>query len=98
MNVLDRVNELCDILEKNYLNQGYNLGVDFYPEIGNKYYKIIYDNHNQRSVHAFVDKVTGDIYKPASWRGPAKGARYNLLNDIPKLAICADWAGGYLYR
>jgi len=63
---------------------------------GRKYYKIMFSN----SVHAFIDKVTGDVFKPASWRGPAKIARYNLL-DIKSCAKLffsnPDWAGGYLY-
>ena len=33
------------------------------------------------SVLAFIDKRTGDIYKPASFKAPAKGIRGNLLND-----------------
>jgi hypothetical protein len=68
---------------------------------GNKYHKIIMKyNDGQRSVHAFVDKKTGDVYKPASWKGPAKGVRYNLLliKDREWLLENADWAGGYLYQ
>ena len=52
-----------------------------------------------RSVHAFVDKKTGDVYKPASFKAPAKIVRYNLLR-IESREQCyqrADWAGGYLY-
>ena len=56
--------------------------VDYSYEIeeGRKYYKIVMVS-NQRSVHAFVDKKTGDVYKPASWQGPAKYVRYNLLDS-----------------
>jgi len=63
---------------------------------GRKYYKIIFSN----SVHAFIDKVTGDVFKPASWKAPAKIVRYNLLdiNSCAKLFFSnPDWAGGYLY-
>jgi hypothetical protein len=52
-----------------------------------------------RSVHAFVDKKTGDVFKPASFKAPAKIVRYNLLR-IESREQCferADWAGGYLY-
>ena len=52
-----------------------------------------------RSVHAFVDKKTGEVYKPASFKAPAKIVRFNLLN-IASREQCfarADWAGGYLY-
>ena len=52
-----------------------------------------------RSVHAFVDKKTGEVYKPASFKAPAKIVRYNLclINDREWLLENADWAGGYLY-
>lgn len=74
--------------------------VDYSFEIeeGRRYYKIVMVN-NQRSVHAFVDKKTGDVYKPASWKSPAKYVRYNLL-DADSCDEClkrADWSGGYLY-
>ena len=65
---------------------------------GRKYIKICHYTP-QESVHAFVDKKTGDVFKPASWRGPAKYARYNLLDEASyHIALGrADWAGGYLY-
>ena len=71
----------------------------FYIEEGRKYHKIVMDTGNQLSVHAFVDKKTGEVYKPASFKSPAKIVRYNLLS-IESREKCferADWAGGYLY-
>ena len=50
---------------------------DFVIESGRKYHKIVMVN-NQRSVHAFVDKKTGEVYKPAGWKSPAKHVRYDL--------------------
>ena len=74
---------------------------EFYIESGRKYHKIIHrtiDNGSQ-SVHAFVDKKTGEVYKPASWKAPAKIVRYNLLDESSREECYAraDWAGGYLY-
>lgn len=34
-----------------------------------------------RSVHSFINKETGDIFKPASWGTPAKGARGNIFDE-----------------
>ena len=72
----------------------------FYPESGRKYHKIMMEcDDGARSVHAFVDKKTGEVYKAASYKAPAKIVRYNLLN-IASRDLCfanADWAGGYLY-
>jgi len=72
---------------------------DFYPETGRKYHKIIMNANGSRSVHAFVDKKTGEVYKSASWKAPAKGVRYDLrlIKDREWLLENADWAGGYLY-
>ena len=72
---------------------------DFYPETGKKYHKIVMNAAGSRSVHAFVDKKTGEVYKSASWKSPAKGVRYDLrlIADREYLLEKADWAGGYLY-
>ena len=77
---------------------------------GRKYYKIIqqdFDTFQDRNeyrdggVHAFVDKKTGEVYKAASWKSPAKYVRYDLriIEDRAKLhdPTFTGWAGGYLY-
>ena len=71
---------------------------DFVIETGRKYHKIVMVS-NQRSVHAFVDKKTGELYKPAGWKSPAKHVRGNLLDSASREDILqrCDWAGGYLY-
>ena len=76
---------------------------------GRKYFKITayeYDTFQDRneyregSVNCFVNKNTGEVYKPASYNSPhTKHVRYNLL-DADSRAECllrADWAEGYLY-
>ena len=99
---------LCDALVDNFKsrNHGKVGGYDapeykFYiEEGGRKYHKIVMEYENgQRSVHAFVDKKTGEIYKSASWKSPAKGVRYDLrlIEQREWLLENADWAGGYLY-
>jgi len=72
---------------------------DFYPETGRKYHKIVMNAAGSRSVHAFVDKKTGQVYKSASWKSPAKGVRYDLriIEQREWLMQHADRAGGYLY-
>jgi hypothetical protein len=72
---------------------------DFYPETGKKYHKIVMNAAGSRSVHAFVDKKTGEVYKSASFKSPAKGVRFDLriIEQREWLLENADWAGGYLY-
>ena len=80
-------------------------------ETGRKYFKVIKVEESFTSkngvkhpshtcVEAFIDRQTGDIYKPAGWNKPAKGARYNLL-DEESLQLCfkhLDPFGGHLYK
>ena len=72
---------------------------EFYPETGRKYHKIVMNAAGSRSVHAFIDKKTGEVYKSASWKAPAKGVRFDLriISQREWLLQHADWAGGYLY-
>jgi len=72
---------------------------DYTFETGRKYHKIIMNAAGSRSVHAFVDKKTGEVYKSASFKSPAKGVRYDLriIEQREWLLENADWAGGYLY-
>ena len=85
----------------------------FKVKTGKKYYKIVqqefetwegskyYNKYRDSSVHAFVDKKTGQVYKPASWAAPAKHVRYDLRiireREFLFNSNNTDWAGGYLY-
>ena len=77
---------------------------------GKKFYKIVqmefdtFQNRNEYregSVHAFVDKQTGQVYKPASRQAPAKHVRYDLRiikeREFLFNSNNTGWAGGYLY-
>jgi hypothetical protein len=72
---------------------------EFTIETGRKYHKIVMNANGSKSVHAFVDRKTGGLYKSASWKAPAKGERYNLMNDEHRewLLENATWSSGYLY-
>ncbi len=85
----------------------------FVVKTGKRYYKIVqqefetwekskyYGQYRDGSVHCFVDKETGDVYKAASWAAPAKHVRFTFQNvDHLKFLLNpdnVDWAGGYLY-
>ena len=97
MNVNEAAVELCKILKSDY-DKSYNRDTRFIAHPGRKYIKIVMIGEHTESVHAFVDKENGDLYKPASWQAPAKGVRFNLLKDMEVLKKNADWAGGYLYN
>ena len=82
----------------------------FKIKTGKKFYKIVQMNfdtfqdrneYREGSVHAFVDKQTGQVYKPASWAAPAKHVRYDLRiireREFLFNSNNTGWAGGYLY-
>ena len=96
--VLDWTNELVHYLQCSYDRQlGGNPGrYKFEVETGRKYHKIVAKG---QGVHAFIDKKTGQVYKPASHKSPAKHVRYDLrsLKERTRCYNNADWAGSYLY-
>ena len=85
----------------------------FVVKTGKRYYKIVqqefetweksrnYGKYADGSVHAFVDKKTGQVYKPASWKAPAKHVRFDLRIIREREFLFnpnnTTWAGGYLY-
>ena len=83
-------------------------------QVGKKYIKVFnlqyqescdYYNrpagYRQGSVTAFIDKNTGEVYKPASWKAPAKNVRFDLRiireREFLFNSNNTGWAGGYLY-
>ena len=82
----------------------YKEGKDVYKfsiDTGRKYHKIVQTcTDGSQSVHAFVDKKTGELYKAASWKAPAKGVRFDLriISQREDVLENCDWAGGYLYK
>ena len=60
---------------------------EFTVKEGKRYIKILAGT----SVNIFVDKTTGDVLKPASWRAPAKHARGNIFNSDNGLNCISDY-------
>jgi hypothetical protein len=94
---------LCDALQQSHQRQYPNSGRNYsYALIsGRKYHKVMQCVDGQtESVHCFIDKKTGEVYKAASIKAPAKGVRFNLLIIQEREFVLenCDWAGGYLYR
>lgn len=103
----DHVKELIATLINSVPNDNSSGYVFFVKPGGRKYYKVmmrananISGTLTQDSVHCFIDKKTGEVYKPASLNGPAKGVRYDLrlIKDREWLFANATWHGSYLYK
>ena len=107
--VLGCTEKYCDSLMENYRLQYPDSSSDRKYEIksGRKYHKVVASDLQtngerwSQGVHAFVDKNTGEVYKPASWKSPAQYVRFDMriINQREQLhnPRFTDWAGGHLY-
>ena len=74
----------------------------FEYEVGRKYIKVWSylmsegERLRGRSCYMFVDKNTGEVYKPASYKAPAKGVRYLITQLVNNPGAC-DAYGSFLY-
>ena len=102
LNVTKYALMLCDALQQSHQRSHPNGRNYSYALIsGRKYHKVMQCVDGQtESVHAFIDRKTGEVYKAASYKAPAKGVRFNLLIIEEREFVLenCDWAGGYLYR
>jgi hypothetical protein len=102
LKLLPHIEEYQKYIESNY--QFYSsrceykndLGFTTGFEAGNKYVRIFhwYDSGSslkQRSCHSFIDLNTGDIWKAASWKAPAKN--FPRGNVIRKEYGTIRWTG-----
>lgn len=66
---------------------------------GRKYDKIVetMDADRGESVFAFIERTTGNLYKPAGWKTPAPHVRYLGQDVLTKAVQDADPHGSFLY-
>ena len=108
----DKLTENCqDYINKfNHIDS-----VTFNSDGGRKYIKVKYFQSNvdtdyetgiktirkdtKGSIHCFVDKTTGDIYKPAGWRAPYTKGNNAVRGNIYDASTFekTDLHGGWLY-
>jgi len=105
MNITPFINALTDRLNEYKTRNGFTYFETFRVEAteGKKYFKIfrreILNNGHPFSGHsivAFVDKTTGDIFKPASFNTPAKHARGNVNSENSGMEAITD-SGSVIY-
>lgn len=65
---------------------------------GPKYTRVVVgeEGSDQRSVYAFVDNVTGDVFKADGWKRPAKHARGNINDESNGLRAMGPYGPAYL--
>ena len=81
--IYDKIEDWTDRLSKHFKeeNPNYPFEVKYVAAYGKTWIKIIKVDPSTNSVFAFVD-WGGNIYKPASYKAPAKGIRATL-DDAP---------------
>ena len=107
-----KLNENC-IPEVNRFN--HIDSVEFKPSGGRKYIKIksfetnVFTNHEtgmktlredkNGRIHCFVERTTGDIYKPATWKSPYNKGKNCIRGNIYDKSTFekTDMNGGWLY-
>jgi len=86
----------------NALESGHSVYTQLEYEVGRKYIKVWSylvsggERLNGNSCWMFVDKNSGECYKPASYKAPAKGVRYLITQLADNPHIC-DAYGSFLY-
>lgn len=80
---------------------------DFRVDKGRKYSRVAIARFLEReankerywSAYFFVDNETGDIYKAAGWKAPAKTIRYNIMTaeGLAKMTAVCDPHTAFLY-
>ena len=97
---------LVEVLNNQWKVDGIESGRSVYTQLeieqGRKYIKVwsylVSDGERLRgrSIWIFIDKNSGECYKPASINGPAKGVRYLITQLADNPHIC-DPYGSFLY-
>ena len=84
------------------LESGHSVYTQLEYEVGRKYIKVwsYLSNSGERlygrSCWMFIDKNSGECYKPASYKAPAKGVRY-LITQLADNPETCDPYGSFLY-
>ena len=97
---------LIEVLNNEWKVNGIESGRSVYTQLeieeGRKYIKVWSylmsggERTNGNSCWMFVDKNTGECYKPASYKAPAKHVRYLITQLADNPHIC-DPYGSFLY-
>ena len=86
------IHEAQGLVNDHYYNNYKSLVPPFLTvKKGKKYANFIstYDGHEYGSAWAFISLETGDVFKPASYKAPAKHARGNIFTSKIETYITA---------
>lgn len=77
------VNEIREAQKNDWAAHNYDMSKvpEFGIEVGKKFARITRTSFRSKSVHCFVEISSGDIYKAATYKAPAKGVRGNINSE-----------------
>ena len=85
------------------IQSGHSVYTQLEFEVGRKYIKVWSylvangERNRGRSCWMFIDKNSGECYKPAACKAPAKGVRH-MITDLADNPHTCDAYGSFLYR
>lgn len=92
--------ERSQVIVNDYYQKNYPLVPPpmLYPIVGGKYIKIACRRVNEEhgSAWAFIEKVSGTIYKAASWKAPAKTPRGSIRDDDGGMSMIGPFGPDYV--
>jgi hypothetical protein len=91
-------NQLQERIGRHFANSYPNLSPDTIRiDFGRKYAKVVKVREDgSASVHSFIDLNTGDIYKAANWKAPAKHVRGSILSEDGGMGAVSEYGANYL--
>jgi hypothetical protein len=98
--LIEQVNNLWKV---NSIENNSDFRAVLHYQVAKKYIKVyridVYKGviRDGRSVFMFIDKETGAVYKPSSFKAPAKGIRFYLESLVENPEI-VDPYGSFLYK
>jgi len=92
---VDKAHEDWGIMQ-DYTYEGYTQLIEI--QTAKRFYKLWWTHLDgtRQSIHSFIDKTTGDIYKPASTQAHAKHARGNVLSASGGAEALSGYSVRYL--
>jgi len=107
MNYTEALNKFVETIRVNSLEYYKKVGLTHLvenPEVikvnkGRRFDKVVTNSPGSRSVHCFVEKETGHIFKPAGWNAPQLKTNIPVRGSIYEINSYknADPHGGWLY-
>jgi len=89
------VTQIADFVARLNAKHGGTRDSFYSDKPGPKFTRIVHESWGSRVVQCFVDNATGDILKANGWKGPAKGVRGHVTDEVPENSLHVYYYDGY---